>query len=87
MLTDTEILSKLAEIIGTTFPGAGDISINATTTADDVPGWDSLNHALLLMNVERAFGIEFNPADVVDLENVGALALLVGSLLQEDHRQ
>lgn len=86
MLSNTEILLKLAEVVRTTFPGGGGMSIDAQTTADDVPGWDSLNHALFLMNVERAFGIEFDPADVIDLENVGALVLLVEGLLQGGRR-
>ena len=55
------------------------VEITAQTTADDVDGWDSLSHALFLMNIERAFALRFAPADVIDLENVGDLVRLVAA--------
>ena len=87
MLSDTETLLKIAEIAHMTFPGAAGASISNETTADDIEGWDSLSHALFLMNVERAFEIEFDPEDVIDLENIGALVLLVGRFHQDGNRR
>lgn len=86
-MTDGEILTRLADVARTTFAADERLVITAATTADDVAGWDSLKHALFLMNVERDFGLEFDPAEVIDLESVGELARLISRLLNgDDHR-
>ncbi len=70
------VLDPLAAVMRETFRQP-QLSVRMETTAEDVPGWDSLSHAVLLMNVERAFGIVFEPADILDLPTVGALASLI----------
>jgi acyl carrier protein len=45
--------------------------IDATTTASDVDGWDSLTHVNLIYAVEREFGIKFSTAEVQGMSNVG----------------
>ncbi len=81
-MVDGQTLREVASIIRSTFKQPN-LTITAETTADDVPGWDSLSHAVLLMNVERAFGVRFAAAQIFDLENVGALAELVNTILEE----
>jgi len=46
-------------------------------TAQDVEGWDSLNHINLVVAIERAFKIKFTTAEVSSLKNVGELAALI----------
>jgi acyl carrier protein len=77
----TDTLTRLADVAREVFraPGA---TITAVTTADDVDGWDSLNHALFLLALERAFSIRFDPEDVIDLQDVGELVALVDRLRQ-----
>jgi acyl carrier protein len=72
------ILAEVAQVIRNTF-NAPQLAITRETTAEEVPGWDSLSHAILLMRVERAFGILLEPSDVVFLENVGELADMVAA--------
>ena len=74
------ILERLADVIRATLrqPGA---AITRATTADDVDGWDSLTHSVLLMRIERAFAIRFDPAESGELDTVGALADLVAAKL------
>jgi acyl carrier protein len=79
-MTDADILERLTEVVRRTFRGAEQAVIGPETPADDVPGWDSLNHALFIMQVESAFGVQFDVEDVIDLENVGALVRLVARL-------
>lgn len=43
------------------------------TQAEDVDGWDSLSHTVLLVSLEDEFGIRLNYEDVLDVENVGGL--------------
>lgn len=46
-------------------------------TADQVEGWDSLNHIDLIVAVERNFKIRFTTAEITSLKNVGELINLV----------
>jgi acyl carrier protein len=45
--------------------------------ADDVDGWDSLNHIRLMLAVQKRFGIKFSAAEVGKLANVADLVALV----------
>lgn len=54
-----------------------DWEIDASTTADTVPGWDSLSHVRIIAAVEDAFGIRFQTSEIVRLRNVGQLQALV----------
>jgi acyl carrier protein len=47
------------------------------TTAEMVPGWDSLSHARIIAAVEDAYGIRFKVAEVIRLANLGQLQSLV----------
>ena len=49
------------------------IEIGAATTADDVEGWDSLQHVRILTNLEKKFGFRFADEEVMALTNVGDL--------------
>jgi acyl carrier protein len=53
------------------------ISLTDDTTADDIPQWDSLQHVVLLFNLEQAFGVQFAGSEVEQLRNVGDLKRLL----------
>lgn len=53
------------------------IELSDSTTAADVPGWDSITHLELIIEVEKEFGIEISGFDVMNLKNVGDLIKLV----------
>ncbi len=50
-------------------------------TARDVPGWDSLNHVSLMVEVEREFGLRFSSDEVARLARVGDLKALIDAKL------
>ena len=43
-------------------------------TADDVEGWDSMNHIFIVVELEKRFGVKFQAAEMEELKNVGELA-------------
>lgn len=47
--------------------------ITDATTAADIDEWDSLQHIVLVLAVEREFAIRLNPAEIGKLENVGKM--------------
>jgi acyl carrier protein len=42
-------------------------------TADDIPGWDSLRHVVLIMELNRVARIELSPEETARLRDLGAL--------------
>ena len=54
-----------------------DFPLAEATTANQVPGWDSLSHVKIICAVEKEFNIRFKSLEVVRLSNVGQLQELV----------
>ena len=48
--------------------------LSSTTVAQDVDGWDSLEHSNFLMHLESLFSIEFDLDELNKIENLGLLA-------------
>ena len=53
------------------------VNLSDETIADDVEGWDSLSHIILLSTIEKKFHIKFNMKEIVSLHNVGELVDLI----------
>jgi acyl carrier protein len=53
------------------------IELTPATTAEDVEGWDSMNHIFIVVELEKRFGVKFQAAEMEELKNVGELAHLV----------
>jgi acyl carrier protein len=53
------------------------IELTPQTTAEDVDGWDSMNHIFIVVELEKRFGVKFQAAEMEELKNVGELAALV----------
>ena len=54
-----------------------DVDIDDTTTADQVPGWDSLSHARIIAAIEEDYRIRFALLEVLRVKNVGELQALI----------
>ena len=59
------------------------IEINDQTEAPEVPGWDSLNHANIIVAIEKDYGVRFKGLEVLKCNNVGALQNLVNSKVSD----
>ena len=53
------------------------IPINESTTADQIAGWDSLNHARIINAIEAEYGIHFKTLEVIRLKTIGDLSTLI----------
>ena len=49
------------------------IELTDKTTADDIDGWDSLEHITLISAVEKAFKMRFTMKEVSGMKNVGEM--------------
>jgi acyl carrier protein len=45
--------------------------------ASDVPGWDSLNHMIIISKVEKEFNVGFKLRELSKLENLDSLIDLI----------
>lgn len=76
MIERVEVMRRLTEVFQETFGDPG-LQIRDSMTAADVDDWDSLQHIVLVLAVEREFRIRLNPAEVGKLENVGRMVDLL----------
>ena len=76
MIERTEVMRRLTEVFQETFDDPG-LELSDSMTAADVDEWDSLQHIVLVLAVEREFRIRLNPAEVGKLENVGRMVDLL----------
>lgn len=51
------------------------------TTANDVDGWESITHMMIISEVEKSFEIKFKLMDLMNMNNVGDLIRTVESEL------
>ena len=59
-----------------------DWQMDDETLAAEIPGWDSLSHASVILAVEKAFGVRFSNLEVLKLNNVGDLQRLLDAKRQ-----
>ena len=71
-MPSTDTLETLRLIMEDVFD-LEDLEIDASTTADDVEGWNSLGHIRLVVAVERKFKIEFKNSEIEAMKDVGDL--------------
>ena len=79
-MTRSEIVTKIRDVLADVVDDPS-LQLSETTTADDVPEWDSINHVKLLIGLESDLGFRFETQEVSGLKNVGELADLVGRKL------
>lgn len=72
------ILSRVGRVIGETF-GDDSLAVTRETIAEDVPGWDSLSHTILMLALEDEFGVTL-PSDTHGFANVGQLVDVIAGL-------
>jgi acyl carrier protein len=51
--------------------------VEPATTADDIPGWDSLAHVRIVMNVEARTGAMVEMSDTYKAANAGQLCEVI----------
>ena len=57
-----------------------ELLISQSTSAENVPLWDSLMHVTLILQVEKTYGVRFTSSQVSALKNVGELLDLIETL-------
>lgn len=80
-MNDKDILNALTQVFRDVFDDE-DIVLAPDMTADNIDGWDSQTHVILIVAAEQRFGIKFRTAELESLKNVGHFAQLIQSKLE-----
>ncbi|WP_271766985.1 acyl carrier protein [Aquimarina algiphila] len=75
-----EIFSKVKEAFVKVLEH-DNFQLTDTTTADDVDGWESITHMMIISEVEKSFGVKFKLMDLMNMNNVGDLIRTIESEL------
>lgn len=71
-MTRDQIKEQLTQIFRSVFDD-NNILLTASTSANDIEEWDSLNQIKIILACEHAFKIKLNARKVNTLENVGQM--------------
>jgi acyl carrier protein len=72
-MTEDGTLVRVARVVARTFDVPED-SLGPNSSAIDVDGWDSVSHAMLVLEIEDEFGIEIDFGMALEAENLQELA-------------
>lgn len=73
-------IDKVKEVVAAVCETTPD-KITENTTIGDFPQWDSMGHLAILSQVEEAFNINFEPEEMMDLEDVSDIVKAVDDKL------
>ena len=76
MMERDAVVRRLTMIFQETFEDDS-IKLHDAMTASDLDDWDSLQHIVLVLAIEREFALKLNPAEVGKLANVGKMVDLL----------
>lgn len=70
-----QVRSIASDIFGIPFD-----KIVAESSPQTIESWDSMQHLNLILAIEEKFGVQFEPEDIEQMQNIGAVAALVEKL-------
>ena len=74
----SEVLSeKVIGVFRKVFPNERNIGLE--TTVDDIGNWDSLNHILLIVELEKQLNIKFDIFEIIELRDVKGIVGYISS--------
>lgn len=72
-MTRDDAMLKIRDALRITFRDPA-IEVTRETTADDIDGWDSLSHAILVFRLEKTCNVGIPKEEATSFKDVGALA-------------
>ncbi|HXH99851.1 MAG TPA: acyl carrier protein [Sphingobacteriaceae bacterium] len=69
----TEIIEQINFLARDVFEN-DNLIVNESTKASEIEEWDSLTHIMLVVAIEKHFGIRFSAREIQSWDNVGELS-------------
>ena len=76
---DERVVNAITPIFRSVFDDPN-LVLTAELTASDVPLWDSLNHIVLVVELETLTGLTFSTEQLAGLANVGDFVTLISNM-------
>lgn len=76
----TEITAKTLDVFRKIF--GTEMSLSENSSANDIDRWDSLNHILLIQELEKVFEIKFNLFEIIFLKDVKGIIEYISSKIE-----
>jgi len=57
------------------------LEITGSTTASDIPSWNSLSHVMLIASIEKSFGIRFDLTRMIEMRSIEEIARATHEML------
>jgi acyl carrier protein len=77
-VTADQLLPRLNTVFRAVFDDPA-LTVSQATTAKDIPGWDSIVHITLVIEIEREFNVRFQMSEIEQLRNVGDLLTILAA--------
>jgi acyl carrier protein len=74
-----DISERVIEVFRKVFPNEKNIGLE--TTVDDIGNWDSLNHIMLIVELEKRMDIKFDLFEIIELRDVKGIVAHISSKL------
>lgn len=71
-MKNQDILNKVTKSFSTVLEH-NNFTLTESTTADDVDGWESITHMMIINDIEKSFNIKFKLMDLMNMDSVGDL--------------
>lgn len=73
---DDQIFVKIVDIIATSVKQP-ELKLMPDSSSRDVEGWDSLQHMMIISEVEKTFAVKFDFMEILDMRTVGDICKAV----------
>ncbi len=75
-MKEQEILNDIQFIFRRFFKN-DDLLVSKTSSANNIKGWDSFSHMMLMYEVEKMFDIHLSLNEIIELQNIADLLALI----------
>ena len=78
-MTETDLSTRLKQLIAHLFKVSAD-DLSDDVGPGDVPGWDSLGHVTLMVEIQKQFGTHVPVEDAIEVESIKDIVVLLQRL-------
>lgn len=75
-----EVIEKIKPIFREVFEDT-ELNISKDSNSDNIDGWDSLNHILLVVGIEKKMNVKFTSGEISSYKNVGEMCEAISKKL------
>lgn len=77
-MSESPLLQQIRTVVSDVM-GVPESSITAASSPESIESWDSVQHLSLVMSLEQALGVQFQPEEIDKLRSVADIERVVAS--------